>query len=104
MVYKFDQDWHGEVLAESLRAERESYLGLHYPASDIPAQARELYKRNVTRMIADVAYNSVALRAASQSRHKQSSRYVRLRAAQCIANACRLSAKYGCACHSHYFS
>ncbi|MFA7337242.1 MAG: ATP-binding protein [Candidatus Obscuribacterales bacterium] len=61
MVYKFDQDWHGEVLAESLRAERESYLGLHYPASDIPAQARELYKRNITRMIADVAYNSVAL-------------------------------------------
>lgn len=61
MVYKFDQDWHGEVLAESLRAERESYLGLHYPASDIPSQARELYKRNTTRMIADVAYNSVAL-------------------------------------------
>ncbi len=61
MVYKFDQDWHGEVLAESLIAERESYLGLHYPASDIPAQARELYKRNITRMIADVAYNSVAL-------------------------------------------
>jgi len=61
MVYKFDQDWHGEVMAESLSVERESYLGLHYPASDIPAQARELYKRNVTRMIADVAYNSVAL-------------------------------------------
>lgn len=61
MVYKFDQGWHGEVLAESLIVERESYLGLHYPASDIPAQARELYKRNITRMIADVAYNSVAL-------------------------------------------
>ncbi|MBP9809049.1 GAF domain-containing protein [bacterium] len=61
MVYKFDQDWHGEVLAESLKVERESYLGLHYPASDIPVQARELYKRNITRMIADVAYNSVAL-------------------------------------------
>ncbi|MDP3510653.1 MAG: ATP-binding protein [Candidatus Melainabacteria bacterium] len=61
MVYKFDQDWHGEVLAESLRVQRESYLGLHYPASDIPSQARELYKRNITRMIADVAYNSVAL-------------------------------------------
>lgn len=61
MVYKFDQDWHGEVMAESLSEARESYLGLHYPASDIPAQARELYKRNVTRMIADVAYNSVAL-------------------------------------------
>lgn len=61
MVYKFDQDWHGEVLAESVQPGRQSYLGLHYPASDIPVQARELYKRNITRMIADVAYNSVPL-------------------------------------------
>ncbi len=61
MIYKFDQECHGEVLAEVVKPERESYLGLHYPASDIPAQARELYKRNVTRMIADVAYNSVPL-------------------------------------------
>ncbi|MFA6208579.1 MAG: ATP-binding protein [Candidatus Obscuribacterales bacterium] len=61
MIYKFDQEWHGEVLAESAQSERESYLGLHYPASDFPAQARELYKRNITRMIADVAYNSVPL-------------------------------------------
>lgn len=61
MVYKFDQDWHGEVVAESVQPGHQSYLGLHYPASDIPAQARELYKRNVTRMIADVAYNSVPL-------------------------------------------
>ncbi|WP_295429407.1 hypothetical protein [uncultured Thiodictyon sp.] len=42
MVYRFDADWHGEVIAESRGLPQESYLGLHYPASDIPAQARRL--------------------------------------------------------------
>ncbi len=61
MVYKFDHDWHGEVVAESKEKDLESLLGLHYPASDIPVQARILYKRNLLRMISDVAYNSVNL-------------------------------------------
>ncbi|SKB29610.1 ATP-binding protein [Daejeonella lutea] len=54
MVYRFADDGHGEVVAEARDENLESWLGLHYPASDIPQQARELYKRNLTRLIADV--------------------------------------------------
>ncbi|MFC5410117.1 ATP-binding protein [Larkinella bovis] len=54
MVYRFGPDWHGEVIAEALEPGLEPYLGLHYPASDIPRQARELYKTNLVRLIADV--------------------------------------------------
>lgn len=53
MVYRFDADWHGEVIAESRGVPVEPYLGLHYPASDIPVQARQLYLVNPTRVIAD---------------------------------------------------
>ena len=56
MVYRFDRDWNGEVIAESLRKGLEPYLGLHYPASDIPAQARALYLRNRVRGISEVDY------------------------------------------------
>jgi len=54
MVYRFDEDYNGEVVAESKELFLEPYLGLHYPASDIPAQARALYRKNRIRMIADV--------------------------------------------------
>ncbi len=54
MIYKFWEDGHGEVVAEQRNEELEPFLGLHYPASDIPRQARELYKINLTRIIADV--------------------------------------------------
>ncbi|RYF21100.1 MAG: GAF domain-containing protein [Flavobacteriales bacterium] len=57
MVYKFHEDGHGEVVAEAKSDVLESWLGLHYPATDIPKQARELYKINLVRLIADV--NSV---------------------------------------------
>lgn len=53
MVYKFRPDATGVVVAESLRSDLEPYLGLHYPASDIPPQARELYRRQPLRMIVD---------------------------------------------------
>jgi chemotaxis family two-component system sensor kinase Cph1 len=56
MVYKFLPDESGVVIAESRSADLESYLGLHYPATDIPKQARELYRRNWLRLIADVDY------------------------------------------------
>ncbi|MDF1604537.1 SpoIIE family protein phosphatase [Nocardioides sp. YIM 152315] len=61
MVYRFDGDWNGEVIAEERRADLNSFLGLHYPASDIPAQARRLYTINWTRLIADVGYTPVPL-------------------------------------------
>ena len=54
MIYRFAEDGHGEVVAESKNPELQSWMGLHYPASDIPKQARELYKRNLTRLIANV--------------------------------------------------
>jgi light-regulated signal transduction histidine kinase (bacteriophytochrome) len=56
MIYRFDEEWNGDVVAEARVPELESYLGLHYPASDIPAQARALYLRNRVRQIADVGY------------------------------------------------
>ncbi len=56
MVYRFDADWNGEVVAENKREDLEPFLGLHYPASDIPAQARRLYTINLLRFIGDVAY------------------------------------------------
>jgi len=54
MIYKFLDDGHGEVVAEEKEDHLEPFFGLHYPASDIPKQARELYKLNLTRLIADV--------------------------------------------------
>ena len=54
MVYRFNDEGHGAVIAESRRPDLESYLGLNYPASDIPKQARDLYRRNLLRLIADV--------------------------------------------------
>jgi len=56
MVYRFLPDESGEVVAEDARAGLESFLGLHYPASDIPRQARELYRRNWLRTIPDIEY------------------------------------------------
>src|SRR6476661_7152636 len=61
MIYRFDQDGSGEVIAESARAGLEPYLGLHYPASDIPRQARILYERNWLRIIPDVNATPVAI-------------------------------------------
>jgi two-component system, chemotaxis family, sensor kinase Cph1 len=62
MIYRFDQeDYTGEVLAESLREWLEPYLGLRYPASDIPPQARELYLKTPVRAIADTYYQPAAL-------------------------------------------
>ncbi|TKC09882.1 GAF domain-containing protein [Pedobacter polaris] len=54
MVYKFHEDGHGEVVAEAKIDSIETWMGLHYPASDIPKQARDLYKINLVRLIADV--------------------------------------------------
>lgn len=64
MVYRFDEDWHGEVVAEARRADLEPYLGLHYPASDIPAQARQIFAINPYRTIVDVDYVPSVLRPA----------------------------------------
>ena len=54
MVYRFHEDLSGEVIAEARREDLGAFHGLRYPKSDIPAQARELYKRNRFRIISDV--------------------------------------------------
>ena len=54
MVYRFDRDGSGVVVAEAARAGIGSFLDLRYPASDIPQQARKLYVRTPFRIIADV--------------------------------------------------
>ncbi len=61
MIYKFDAEWNGEVIAESKEEEMESWLGLHYPATDIPSQARQLFFKNRVRIIADVYYTAVPI-------------------------------------------
>jgi two-component system, chemotaxis family, sensor kinase Cph1 len=59
MVYRYDQDYNGEVVAEAKREDLNPLLGLHYPASDIPAQARAMYEKNWLRLIDDVGYAPV---------------------------------------------
>ncbi len=54
MVYRFHQDFTGEVIAEVRRPELVPYLGLRYPATDIPSQARALYLENRLRIIPNV--------------------------------------------------
>jgi two-component system, chemotaxis family, sensor kinase Cph1 len=51
MLYKFDRDGHGEVIAEVKQPEMEAYLGLHFPESDIPQPARKLFLANSIRLI-----------------------------------------------------
>ncbi len=65
MVYRFDAQWNGEVVAEDRRADLEPFLGLRYPASDIPAQARALYATNWLRLIPDATYRPVPLQPAT---------------------------------------
>ena len=61
MAYRFRHDDSGDVVAESADPTLKPYLGLRYPASDIPAQARRLYVINTVRLIADVRASAVPL-------------------------------------------
>ncbi|MDJ0867153.1 MAG: GAF domain-containing protein [Myxococcota bacterium] len=61
MVYRFDDEGHGEVLSERRDPKLDSYLGQRYPASDIPQMARRLYERNRVRVLVDVEDERIAL-------------------------------------------
>jgi diguanylate cyclase (GGDEF)-like protein/PAS domain S-box-containing protein len=61
MAYRFFEDGHGEVIAEARNASLKPYLGQHYPASDIPAQARRLYMRQRVGAIVNSTYIPVPL-------------------------------------------
>jgi diguanylate cyclase (GGDEF)-like protein/PAS domain S-box-containing protein len=61
MAYRFCEDGHGEVIAEAREPSLDAYLGQHYPASDIPPQARSLYLRQRVGAIANSSYTPVPL-------------------------------------------
>src|SRR5690606_1491593 len=61
LIYRFDADWNGYVVGEAKQPDMESYLNLHYLASDIPAQARRLYEKNWLRLIPNVNYSPAPL-------------------------------------------
>ena len=61
MIYQFDKDWNGTVLAEAKEEGMESFNGLVFPASDIPKQAREMYKKNAFRLIPNIDYTPTKL-------------------------------------------
>jgi len=56
MAYKFAEDGSGHVLAEAKNQKLEPYLGLHYPATDIPAPARRMFGLSWLRHLPDVDY------------------------------------------------
>jgi len=64
MVYRFHPDESGEVIAEDKREDLAPFLGLRYPAADIPQQARELFRRNRFRVIADMTAEEVPIEPA----------------------------------------
>jgi light-regulated signal transduction histidine kinase (bacteriophytochrome) len=61
MIYRFNEQGDGAVIAESKQDHLESFLGMHYPDSDIPKQAKHLYTLSWLRLIPDVGYQPIAL-------------------------------------------
>jgi diguanylate cyclase (GGDEF)-like protein len=61
MIYRFDEEWNGEVIAETVDPLQGSYLGHRFPSSDIPPQVRQLFLINPLRAIADVGATPVAI-------------------------------------------
>jgi two-component system, chemotaxis family, sensor kinase Cph1 len=64
LIYRFTEAWDGVVVAEDGDGALPSYLGLRFPASDIPSQARELYRLNRVRIIPDAQYQPQPIRMA----------------------------------------
>ncbi|KAI3466789.1 hypothetical protein Pfo_023452 [Paulownia fortunei] len=90
MVYKFHDDNHGEVVSEIRRSDLEPYLGLHYPATDIPQAARFLFKQNRVRMICDC--NALPVKIIQSEELKQP---------LCLVNSTLRSAH---GCHTQYMA
>ncbi len=66
MIYEFDHDFHGKVMGESKEPHLEPFLGLHFPATDIPAMSRELLLKNRSRSIPDIQLPNERLRFNSE--------------------------------------
>lgn len=61
LAYRFDAQGAGAVVAESKRADLQAYLGLNFPAREIPARCRELYVRGKLRVMPHIQAHSVPL-------------------------------------------
>lgn len=61
MIYRFDPEWNGDVIAEVKEEGMDTYFGLKFPASDVPKQARDLYQKTPYRLIPNVDYTPVRL-------------------------------------------
>jgi len=72
MIYRFDQDYNGQVFAESKIDGIEPFLGLNYPATDIPVQAREMFLVKRIRMLANVHGTNVPLYASDENADNKS--------------------------------
>jgi light-regulated signal transduction histidine kinase (bacteriophytochrome)/CheY-like chemotaxis protein/HPt (histidine-containing phosphotransfer) domain-containing protein len=68
IIYKFDEQWNGEVIAEATKSARTPYLGLHFPADDLPVELRRLLLLSTLRMIVDRASAPVAIVSESGAR------------------------------------
>ena len=95
MIYRYDAEYNGEVVAEAKRDDLNSFLGLHYPASDIPAQARALYEKNWIRHHRRHRVRPVAARADRQPGDRAPDRPDPLDAAQCVADPHRVPEEHG---------
>ncbi|QEG20718.1 ATP-binding protein [Mariniblastus fucicola] len=80
MLYQFLPDGHGNVIAESKNENQEAYLGLHYPATDIPLPARRLYELNWIRTIADTSAMPVPILHATPDQPRLNMTFSSLRA------------------------
>lgn len=67
MVYQFDNEWNGQVTTEATGHRLDSMLGHHFPASDLPPQARAMYSQNPLRIIGSSIHEPVPMQAAAQS-------------------------------------
>lgn len=67
MLYKFMADWHGQVIDEQIKPGVQGFLGLHFPAGDIPENARRLYVINTQRIIVDVESSDVNIIAIDEN-------------------------------------
>ncbi|MGM0623498.1 MAG: HD domain-containing phosphohydrolase, partial [Campylobacterota bacterium] len=63
MLYKFDKEYNGQVISEAKEDDLQSYLHLHYPSTDIPPQARQLYLKNPIRIIQSVDYEAAGIQS-----------------------------------------
>ncbi len=61
LIYRFDSGWNGCVVAEDGNGKLPTLLGRHFPAADIPGQARDMYRHNRLRLIQDAGYTPVPI-------------------------------------------